>query len=166
LTDAKLTESQTRTVLAVLSFIMQNAVGFDVEPEDLAQELQQLSAPLSHTSIIIRFHRENRRPLHKFFQRISESPVFEYPSDLILRGRNCDGLPQGTLPGRVLLRFRPKNSDLITVGLTARQTEDLARELRVALEVMGSGLHLSVCDQDLYPLAFVREPIAFRLPRN
>jgi hypothetical protein len=138
LTDAKLTESQTRTVLAVLSFIIQNAVRFDVEPEDLAQELQQLGAPLSHTSTIIRFYRENRRPLRKYFrgnfQRISESPVFEYRSDLVLKRRNGEGFPQG----RVLLRFSPKNWDLLTVALTARQAEDLARELRVALDVMGS----------------------------
>jgi hypothetical protein len=81
LMNAKLADSQIRTVLAALSFIIQNAVRFDVDAEDLAQELEQLGRPLSHTSIIIRFYCENRRALRKYlranFRRITESPVFE-----------------------------------------------------------------------------------------
>jgi hypothetical protein len=138
LTDAKLTDSQVRTVVAVLSFIVQNAVRFDVDAEDLAQELQQLGTPLSHTSTIIRFYRENRRALRKYFrgnfQRITESPVFEYRSDVVLRRRNADDFPQG----RIYLRFSPKNADLLTVAMSTRQAEDLARELRAAIEVMNS----------------------------
>jgi hypothetical protein len=138
LADAKLSEGQVRTVLAVLSFIIQNAVRFDVEADDLAQELQQLGAPLSHTSTIIRFYRENRRSLRRYFrgnfQRLSESPVFDYRSDLVLRRRSGEDFPQG----RVLLRFSPTNSEQFTVGLTAQQAEDLSRELRVAIEVMAS----------------------------
>jgi hypothetical protein len=138
LTDAKLTDSQVRTVVAVLSFIVQNAVRFDVDAEDLAQELQQLGAPLSHTSTIIRFYRENRRALRKYFrgnyQRITESPVFEYRSDIVLKRRDGEDFPQG----RVYLRFSPKNADLLTVAMSARQAEDLARELRAAIEVMNS----------------------------
>ena len=65
LTDAKLNESQTRSILALLSFIIQNAVRFNAEPEDLAQELQQLGTPISHTSTIIRFYRENRNSIRK-----------------------------------------------------------------------------------------------------
>jgi hypothetical protein len=138
LTDAKLTDSQIRTVLAVLSFIVQNAVRFDVDAEDLAQELQQLGTPLSHTSTIIRFYRENRRALRKYFranyQRITESPVFEYRSDVVLKRRNGENFPQG----RVYLRFSPKNAELLTLAMSARQADDLARELRAAIEVMNS----------------------------
>jgi hypothetical protein len=138
LTDAKLTDSQIRTVVAVLSFIVQNAVRFDVDAEDLAQELQQLGTPLSHTSTIIRFYRENRRALRKYFrgnyQRITESPVFEYRSDIVLARRNGENFPQG----RVYLRFSPKNAELLTIAMSARQSEDLARELRAAIDVMNS----------------------------
>ena len=92
LADAKLTENQTRSVLAVLSFIVQSAVRFNVEPEDFAQELQQLGCPLSHTSTIIRFYRENRRALRKYFranfQRLSESAVFEHRADVIISRKN------------------------------------------------------------------------------
>jgi hypothetical protein len=138
LEDAKLSESQTKSVLAVLSFVVQSAVRYDTEPEDFAQELQQLGTPMSHASTIIRFYREHRRSLRKYFratiQRLSESAVVEYRSDIVLKSKLGDNFPQG----RVLLRFSPKNQELISLSLTGQQAEDLSRELKVAIELMQS----------------------------
>ena len=138
LADAKLTENQTRSVLAVLSFIVQSAVRFNVEPEDFAQELQQLGCPLSHTSTIIRFYRENRRPLRKYFranfQRLSESAVFEHRADVIISRKNGEEFPKG----RVLLRFSPRNQEVLDIAMSAQQADDLIRELRVAIDLMKS----------------------------
>ena len=138
LTDAKLTESQTRSVLAVLSFIVQSAVRFNVEPEDLAQELQQLGCPLSHTSTIIRFYRENRRQLRKYFrgnyQRLSESAVFEHRADVVIKRKNGQEFPQG----KIHLRFSPRNQEVLDISMSATQADDLIWELRVAIDLMKS----------------------------
>lgn len=138
LADAKLTERETRSVLAVLSFIIQNAVRFNVESDDLSQELQQLGCPISHTSTIIRFYKEHRISLRKYFrnnfQRLSESSVFEFRSDIVLARKDGSDFPQG----RVLLRFSPKNQELLNISMSAQQADDLARELRVAIDVMKS----------------------------
>ena len=138
LTDAKLTESETRSVLAVLSFIVQSAVRFNAEPEDLSQELQQLGCPLSHTSTIVRFYRENRRALRKYFrenyQRLSESAVFEHRADITIKRKDGEAFPQG----KILLRFSPRNQEVLDLSMSAEQADDLARELRVAIDLMKS----------------------------
>lgn len=136
LQDANLTESQTRSVLAVLSFIIQNAIRFDVEPEDLTQELQQLGTPLSHTSTILRFYKENRRQLRKYmrnnYQRFSQPQVIEYRSDIILSKKNSDDFPQGSLH----LRFSPLNDKPFSFSMTSQQVDDLIRELSTVIDVM------------------------------
>ncbi|KAK8836907.1 COMM domain-containing protein 4 [Tritrichomonas musculus] len=138
LQDANLTESQTRSVLAVLSFIIQNAIRFDVEPEDLTQELQQLGTPLSHTSTILRFYKENRRQLRKYmrtnFQRFSQPQVIEYRSDIVLSKKNSDEFPQGSLH----LRFSPLNEKPFSFSMTSQQVDDLTRELSTVIDVMQS----------------------------
>lgn len=138
LQDANLTESQTRSVLAVLSFIIQNAIRFDVEPEDLTQELQQLGTPLSHTSTILRFYKENRRQLRKYmrtnFQRFSQPQVIEYRSDIVLSKKNSDEFPQGSLH----LRFSPLNEKPFSFSMTSQQVDDLIRELSTVIDVMQS----------------------------
>lgn len=136
LQDANLTESQTRSVLAVLSFIIQNAIRFDVEPEDLTQELQQLGTPLSHTSTILRFYKENRRQLRKYmrnnFQRFSQPQVIEYRSDIILSKKNSNDFPQGSLH----LRFSTLNEKPFSFSMTSQQVDDLIRELSTVIDVM------------------------------
>ena len=138
LTDAKLDDSQTRSVLAVLAFIIQNAVRFDVEPEDLTQELQQLGAPLSHSNTLTRFYRENRRKLRKYqktqVQRMSIAKLIEYRSDVVLSRKDGINFPQG----RVYLRFHPSYGDDFTFSMTSQQTDDLIRELKSAIQVMKS----------------------------
>ncbi|KAH0789217.1 COMM domain-containing protein 4 [Histomonas meleagridis] len=138
LADAQLNESQTRSVLAVLSFIIQNAVRFNVDPEDLSQELQQLGTPLSHTSTITRFYRENRQTLRKYFrnnfQRFSEVSVFDFRSDIILEKKGGNNFPKGSL----CLRFSPKNGNTFSFAMTSEQAEDLSRELKAAIEAMRS----------------------------
>ena len=138
LQDANLTESQTRSVLAVLSFIIQNAIRFDVEPEDLTQELQQLGTPLSHTSTITRFYKESRRQLRKYmrtnFQRFCQPQVIEYRSDIVLSKKNSNDFPQGALH----LRFSPLNEKPFSFSMTAQQVDDLIRELTTVIDVMQS----------------------------
>lgn len=140
LKDANLSESQTRSVLAVLSFIVQNAIRFDVEPEDLTQELQQLGTPLSHTSTITRYYKENRRQLRQYlrnnFQRFSEPQVFEYRSDIILAKKN--GNEEDFPTGAIQMRFSPLNQKPFSFSMTAQQAEDLARELRRVIDVLQS----------------------------
>ena len=138
LQDANLTESLTRSVLAVLSFIVQSAVRFDVEPDDLTQELQQLGTPLSHTSTITRFYKENRTALRKYmrnnFQRFNEPQVFEFRSDIVLARKGGEDFPHGL----VHLRFNPKGAKSFEFSMTSTQVDDLIRELRSVVDVMQS----------------------------
>lgn len=136
LTDAKLNEKETRSVLAVLAFIVESAGRYDVEPENLQQELVQLGAPLSHSSTITRFYRDNRRVLRKYlrnnFERISVSDVFEYRSDITIHNGEYQGYPQG----KVFIRFNPKNDIPFSIAMTSSQADDLIRELKTAVEIM------------------------------
>jgi hypothetical protein len=68
------------------------------------------------------------------FQRLSESAVFEYRSDIVLKRKECSNFPQG----KVFLRFSPKGQEVLTFSMTGQQAEDLARELRAAIDVMKS----------------------------
>lgn len=135
LADAKLSEGQTRSLLAVLSFIVQNAVRFNVEPEDLAQELQQLGSPISHTSTIVRFYREQRNRLRKHlrgrFQRLSAFPRFGYASEVVLARRDGSALPQGV----VRAGFAGPDGSF-AFSMTEAQADDLIRELQHAVEAM------------------------------
>ncbi|OHT05914.1 hypothetical protein TRFO_26193 [Tritrichomonas foetus] len=138
LQDANLSESLTRSVLAVLSFIIQCAVRFDVDPEDLTQELQQLGTPLSHTSTILRFYKENRLQLRKYmrnnFQRFRDPQVVEFRSDIVLSRKGSEDFPQGL----VHMRFSPKYSKPFSFSMTSQQAEDLIRELHSVVDVMQS----------------------------
>ena len=138
LMDSKLNDSGKRAVLTILTFIVENAVRFDVEPEDLVNELAQLGAPHSHASTINRFYKEYRRPLRKLFKqnflRFSHPELIEYNSDIVFKTsaskENDD--PQG----RITLKFHPNDNKPFTVSMTSLQADDLARELKTVIEIL------------------------------
>ena len=139
LTDAKLNESQTRSILALLSFIIQNAVRFNAEPEDLAQELQQLGTPISHTSTIIRFYRENRNSIRKYMrsnhQRFSRFDLADYQAEIILKQKDGTEKPKGLIN----LWFKnSKNNEEFSFSMGEDQADDLIRELHSAIDAMRS----------------------------
>ena len=138
LLDSKLNDSGKRAVLTVLTFIIENAVRFDVEPEDLVNELSQLGAPHSHASTINRFYKEYRRPLRKLFKqnflRFSHSELTEYNSDIIFKtsASTENAEPQG----RLTLKFHPNDREPFTVSMTSNQADDLAREIKNVIEIL------------------------------
>lgn len=136
LQDAKLSDGQKRSLLALLSYIVENAVRFDVEPEDLAQELTQLGAPHSHASTINRFYKEYRRNLRKSFKQnfiqFSHPDLIEHRADIILKSKNGNPEPHSVLN----VRFHPNNNRPFTVTMTKEQVNDLARELRTAISLL------------------------------
>ena len=138
LVDSELNDSGKRAVLTILCYIIENAVRFDVEPEDLAQELTQLGAPHSHASTINRFYKEYRRQLRKLlkqnFLRFSNPELIEYRSDIVLKGSPFKETSEPQ--GRITIKLHPNNAAAFTVSMTAEQVDDLTRELKTAIEVL------------------------------
>ena len=139
LVDAKLTDSQKRAVLTLLSFIVENALRFNVEPEDLAQELTQLGAPHSHASTINRFYKEYRKQLRKQFKqsftRFSSPELIEYKSEIIIKSSESS---TDKPDGRLVLKIHPNNSEPFLVSMTSSQADDLRRELKSVIETLHS----------------------------
>lgn len=136
LQDAKLSDGQKRSLLALLSYIVENAVRFDVEPEDLAQELTQLGAPHSHASTINRFYKEYRRNLRKVFKQnfiqFAKPELIEHRAEIILKSKNGQPEPHSAMH----VRFQPSNNKPFTVSMTKEQVTDLTRELRTAISLL------------------------------
>lgn len=136
LVDANLTESQKRGLLALLCFILQSSVRFDVEADDLDQELQQLGSPHSHASTITRFYRANRLALKKFnrtgFQTYKPLTDPHCTADIIIDSSTHMGTPQG----RVVLRIPGEGGKSMDITMTAEQADDLIRELKTVLDAM------------------------------
>jgi len=138
LLDAKLSESQKRSLLTLLAFIIQSTVRFDVEPEDLAQELLQLGAPQAHASTITRYYRSIRRNLRAFYKsnffRFNEPIIIESQADIVMKKKNASDFPKS----RVTLRVNQKETNKFVISMTSTQADDLARELKTAIDVMRS----------------------------
>lgn len=139
LIESKINESQKKSVLMLLAFILENSAKFNTEPEDLHQELSQLGAPHAHASTITRLYRDIRPNLRKYMSqnivRFNVSHANEYRSDIVLL--TSDSLKRIDRE-RISIRFNQKCGENFLVSMTAQQANDLIRELSTCIDIMKS----------------------------
>ena len=79
--------SDVKAVIAALTFMLSNAVKYDVNSEDLDRELQQMGLPKDHSEPLCRLYHQSREVLREAF--LADSLRCEYIRSIVRRRRCC-----------------------------------------------------------------------------
>jgi len=135
-------QSDVKGIIAVLSFILRNASKFDVKPDSVSQELQQLGLPRTHSRGIARIVGKEKESLQQYLLntsfRLSRLESLEWRIDFVIGTSLVEDINTPTVEMKLKLESSNNSHEIHTFGLNYEKFKVLLGELKRAKNLMDS----------------------------
>jgi len=135
-------QSDVKGIIAVLSFILRNASKFDVKPDSVSQELQQLVLPRTHSRGIARIVGKEKESLQQYLLntsfRLSRLESLEWRIDFVIGTSLVEDINTPTVEMKLKLESSNNSHEIHTFGLNYEKFKVLLGELKRAKNLMDS----------------------------
>jgi len=133
-------QSDVKGIIAALSFILRNAAKFDVKPDNVSQELQQLGLPRTHSRGIARIVGKEKESLQQFLLqtsfRLSRVKSLEWRIDFVIGTNLIEDVNTPTVEMKLNLESPNKSNEILSFGLNYEKFRVLLGELKRAKNLM------------------------------
>jgi len=134
--------SDLKASIAALHFIIKSAAKYDVVPDTVAKELQQLGLPKEHTEAVTRVYSKERDTLRQQFQnatlRLNKLESLDWRIDFIVSSSDLKSLNSAS----VQLNLNVKNDIGDESKVEAHSFEVSAEKFRVLLHELNTAREL------------------------
>ncbi|KAK0067812.1 COMM domain-containing protein 4 [Biomphalaria pfeifferi] len=139
--DAKFEIGDIKASIAALSFILTSAAKYNVDPETLSNELQQLGLPKEHTTSLCKSYSDGQSSLQEHFRktslRVSNLDSVQWRVDYVLSSSELQEVNEPSV--QLKLGIKPGETshlEPVTFTLTADKFRVLLQELKQAQNIM------------------------------